>query len=104
MGIETDYYQILGVSRGASGEEMKAAWKDMAKRYHPDNNPDNPEAEEAFKKLGEAWEVLSDSEKRATYDRFGHNGCSDNRNTSARYRTRRQGISLEDLMKDLEKY
>ena len=68
-----DYYDILGVSKGASENELKA-YRKLAIKYHPDKNPDNPEAEDKFKEAAEAYEVLSNSEKRAQYDRFGHNG------------------------------
>ena len=69
-----DYYDILGVSKGASENELKKAYRKLAIKYHPDKNPDNPEAEDKFKEAAEAYEVLSNSEKRAQYDRFGHNG------------------------------
>jgi len=69
-----DYYDILGVERGASEDELKKAYRKLAIKYHPDKNPDNKEAEEKFKEAAEAYEVLSNSEKRAQYDRFGHDG------------------------------
>ena len=69
-----DYYEILGVSRNASAEEIKASYRKLAVKYHPDRNPDLPEAEEMFKEASEAYSVLADSEKRARYDRFGHQG------------------------------
>jgi molecular chaperone DnaJ len=67
-----DYYEVLGVSRSASGEELKRAYRKLAIQFHPDKNPNDPHAEEKFKELGEAYDVLMDPEKRATYDRFGH--------------------------------
>ena len=67
-----DYYDILGVDRKASASDIKKAYRKMALKYHPDKNPDDKEAEEKFKKAAEAYEVLSDSDKRARYDQFGH--------------------------------
>lgn len=67
-----DYYDVLGVQKGASDDELKKAYRKLAKQYHPDANPDNKEAEDKFKEASEAYEVLSDSSKRSTYDQFGH--------------------------------
>ncbi|MGE3681871.1 MAG: molecular chaperone DnaJ [Bdellovibrionales bacterium] len=72
--MKRDYYEILGVSRDADGETIKRAYRKMAMQYHPDKNPGNKEAEEKFKEAARAYEVLSDSNKRARYDRFGHQG------------------------------
>lgn len=69
-----DYYEILGVSREASKEEIKKAYRKMAIKYHPDKNPDDKEAEEKFKEAAEAYEVLSDDTKRQRYNQFGHDG------------------------------
>ncbi|SRR5581483_996853 len=67
-----DYYEVLGVSKTATFEEVKRSYRKLAVKYHPDKNPDDPRAEEKFKELGEAYDVLMDEEKRAAYDRFGH--------------------------------
>ena len=67
-----DYYEVLGVSNDASSGDIKKAYRKLAVKFHPDKNPDDPEAEENFKELGEAYEVLMDDQKRAAYDRFGH--------------------------------
>jgi molecular chaperone DnaJ len=67
-----DYYEVLAVSRTATEEEVKRSYRKLAVKFHPDKNPDEPHAEEQFKELGEAYDVLMDAEKRAAYDRFGH--------------------------------
>lgn len=69
-----DYYEVLEVEKGADEKEIRRAYRRMAMRYHPDRNPDDKEAEEKFKEAKEAYEVLSDAEKRAAYDQFGHAG------------------------------
>ena len=73
-----DYYEVLGVDKNADLETIKKAYRKMAMKYHPDRNPDNKEAEERFKEVGEAYEVLSDADKRARYDQFGHAGVDPN--------------------------
>lgn len=73
-----DYYEILGVSKSASDDEIKKAYRKLAIKYHPDKNPGNKEAEEKFKEVSEAHEVLSDKQKRARYDQFGHAGVGGN--------------------------
>ena len=75
MSDKKDYYEVLGVEKNATDEEIKKAYRKMAKKYHPDANPDNKqEAEAKFKEVNEAYETLSDSQKRQMYDQFGHNG------------------------------
>ena len=69
-----DFYDILGVNRDASDDEIKKAYRKLAMKYHPDRNPDNPKAEEHFKEAKEAYEILSDAQKRAAYDQYGHAG------------------------------
>ena len=74
MASKRDYYEVLGVAKGASADEIKKAYRKLAVKYHPDKNPDNKEAEEKFKEAAEAYAVLSDADKRAKYDQFGHAG------------------------------
>src|SRR5437763_351368 len=74
MAIKRDYYEVLGVSRSASGEELKRAYRKLALQFHPDRNPNDPQAETRFKEVNEAYEVLSDASKRQRYDTFGHAG------------------------------
>ncbi len=71
-----DYYEVLGVSKNASDDEIKKAYRKLAVKYHPDKNPGDKEAEEKFKEISEAHEVLSDKQKRARYDQFGHAGVN----------------------------
>ncbi len=72
--VKRDYYEVLGVGKNATVAEMKTSYRKLALEFHPDKNPDNKEAEERFKEASEAYEVLSDQDKRARYDQFGHNG------------------------------
>lgn len=74
MAEKRDYYEVLGVAKDASDDAIKKAYRALAKKYHPDMNPGDKEAEAHFKEVGEAYEVLSDSQKRARYDQFGHAG------------------------------
>ena len=71
-----DYYEILGVAKNAAADEIKKAYRKVAMQYHPDRNPGDKAAEEKFKEAAEAYEVLSDTDKRAQYDRYGHAGVS----------------------------
>ena len=67
-----DYYEVLGVEKGSSDEEIRKSYRKLAVKYHPDKNPGDKAAEEKFKELGEAYEVLSEPQKRAAYDQYGH--------------------------------
>ena len=74
MAAKKDYYEILGVNKDASSEDIKKSYRKLAMKYHPDRNPDNPKAEEQFKEVKEAYEMLTDEQKRAAYDQYGHAG------------------------------
>ena len=69
--MSKDYYNVLGINKGASDDEIKKAYRKKAMEFHPDKNPDNPQAETKFKEAAEAYDVLSNSEKKSNYDRFG---------------------------------
>jgi molecular chaperone DnaJ len=76
MATKRDYYEVLGVDKNATAQEIKAAYKKMAIKYHPDRNPGDKEAEEKFKEAAEAYDVLRDENKRARYDQFGPEGVN----------------------------
>src|ERR1700710_2278502 len=79
MSSKTDYYETLGVSKNASADEIKKQYRKVAMQFHPDRNPGDHTAEEKFKEAAEAYEILSDPDKRAHYDRFGHSALSSGR-------------------------
>ncbi len=93
MAQKRDYYEVLGVSKSASEEEIKKAYRKLAVKYHPDKNPDDKESEEKFKEAAEAYEVLSNSQKKAQYDRFGHAGMGG----AAGGGFGGQGMNMEDI-------
>ena len=74
MATKRDYYEVLGLNKDASEEDVKKSYRKLAMKYHPDRNPDNPKAEEHFKEAKEAYEILTDPNKRAAYDQYGHAG------------------------------
>jgi molecular chaperone DnaJ len=84
MSEKRDYYEVLGVGRNSSAQEMKSAYRKLAIQFHPDKNPDNKEAEDKFKEASEAYEVLTDDHKRQIYDQFGHQGLEGMGNSGAR--------------------
>ncbi|MBO7216727.1 MAG: DnaJ domain-containing protein, partial [Clostridia bacterium] len=78
MAVKRDYYEVLGVDRSASDADIKKAYRNLAKKYHPDANPGDSTAEAKFKEINEAYSVLSDSETKARYDQYGHAGTDPN--------------------------
>ena len=97
MAEKRDYYEVLGISKGASEEEIKKAYKKLARKYHPDMNPGDKEAEEKFKEINEANEVLSDPEKKARYDQFGFAGVDPNYGAGAGSAYGAGGFDFGDL-------
>ena len=85
-----DYYEILGLEKNASSQDIKKAYRKLAIKFHPDKNPGNKEAEEKFKEAAEAYSILSNSEKRSRYDQFGHQGISGNSGFGG-------GMNMEDI-------
>jgi len=96
-----DYYEVLGASRNASEAELKKAYRRAAQKYHPDRNPDNSEAENKFKECKEAYEVLSDSRKRAAYDQFGHAGVDPSMGAGGGYGPAGAGAGFSDIFGDV---
>jgi molecular chaperone DnaJ len=96
--MKTDYYELLQVERTATDSEIKSAYRKLAMQYHPDRNPNNPEAEEKFKACSEAYQVLSDADKRAAYDRYGHAGVNGGFGGGSPFQ---QGGDLNDIFGDL---
>jgi molecular chaperone DnaJ len=97
-----DYYEILGVSKSASADEIKKAYRKLAIKYHPDKNPGDKSAEEKFKEAAEAYEVLSDNDKRARYDQFGHAGVGGAAGGGFGGGGFGGGMSMEDIFSHLE--
>ena len=100
MAEKRDYYEVLGLQKGASDAEIKKAYRKLAKQYHPDLNPDDPEAEAKFKEVNEANQVLSDPEKRAKYDQFGHAGVDSSYGGGANFTGGFEGVDLGDIFAD----
>lgn len=101
MAEKRDYYEVLGLQKGASDAEIKKAYRKLAKQYHPDLNPDDPEAETKFKEVNEANQVLSDPEKRAKYDQFGHAGVDPSYGGGANFTGGFEGVDLGDIFADI---
>src|SRR6266704_2281084 len=87
-----DYYEVLGVSKGSPADDIKKSYRKVAMQFHPDRNPGDKSAEDKFKEAAEAYEVLSDAEKRAQYDRFGHAGLNNNRGFNGG-----AGMNMDDI-------
>lgn len=98
MAEQKDYYKVLGVSSGASVDEIKKAYRALAKKYHPDANPNNKAAEESFKKVSEAYYVLSDTKKRQEYDQYKQSGYSQNFGGGQGFQGA-QGFNYDDILR-----
>ena len=93
-----DYYEVLGLSKGALEKDIKKAYRRLAMKYHPDRNPGDAEAEEQFKEAKEAYEVLSDGQKRSLYDQFGHAGIEQSMGGGGRGAS---GAGFRDIFDDV---
>ena len=96
-----DYYEVLGVAKNASDEEIKKAYRKLAMKHHPDRNPDDKGAEEKFKEAKQAYEILSDSDKRAAYDQFGHAGVDQQAGMGGGGWRRRFSDAFSDIFGDI---
>ena len=96
-----DFYEVLGVSKGASAQDIKKAYRKLAMKYHPDRNPDDKEAEAKFKEATEAYEVLSDEQKKAAYDQYGHAGVDPNMGGGGFHAGAGAGASFSDIFGDV---
>ena len=101
MADKRDYYEVLGLQKGASDAEIKKAYRKLAKQYHPDLNPDDPTAAEKFKEINEANQVLSDPEKRAKYDQFGFSGVDPSYGGGANFTGGFDGVDISDIFADI---
>ena len=101
MAEKRDYYEVLGVAKNANADEIKKAYRKAAIKYHPDKNPGDKEAEEKFKEAAEAYDVLSNPEKRARYDQFGHAGMSGAAGAGGGFGGFGGGFSMEDIFSQL---
>ena len=109
MAGKKDYYEVLGVGRDADEATIKKAYRKLAKKYHPDMNGDNPEAAARFKEVTEAYNVLSDKEKKKLYDQFGHAAFDGGGNTSDFYKNGNgnyqefhfEGGNMDDILKNI---
>src|SRR3990167_7941000 len=96
-----DYYDVLGVERGADEKTLKSAYRKLAMKFHPDQNPGDSAAEEKFKEVGEAYSILSDAQKRAAYDRYGHAAFENGGNGAGGGSPFGAGVNPEDIFQDL---
>ncbi len=101
MVAKKDFYEVLGLNKDASAEEIKKSYRKLAMKYHPDRNPDNPKAEDHFKEAKEAYEILSDDQKRAAYDQYGHAGVDQSAGGGAGFGGAGFGDAFGDIFGDI---